>query len=143
MSSDAKSRRIFDLKYLSSLKICPNGRSECFCANLEEALTLLPEHIRVYLRIINPILTGKIVFAPNTSLVTEIITKANSTFDRIGGFKRLISDLTLFLTDNQHELNQIGAIIGFDDLKWKNGFETVYRVDRRYNFRLKSRPNIN
>lgn len=113
------------LESISSKKECEKN-DNCFCRKLESALTNLPEEAQIYVNIIKPILFGKILFAPNSSVISDIIGKANNTFVRIEIFKNLLKDLVGFFTRFESELDEMTSLMLFNTKDRKNGVFKVF-----------------
>lgn len=74
-------------------------------------MSSLPDDTKLYYKIIKPILFGKILFAPNTSQVRRVISKANSTFAKFELYRNLFADLVRVLNQTESQLSQFLSIL--------------------------------
>lgn len=78
----------------------------CFCQTAFKTISHMPEDIQVLFKQVKPILFGKILYSPNTIEYTNlIIQKANTTFQNIHLFSKLIGKLASLAEQTLLKLN--------------------------------------
>lgn len=104
-----------------------------FCARLDEAATWnsWPEQLRVYYKILKPMLFGKILYAPNhVDIVDRIVRRANSTtFARFELMRRFLEDLSKVLASVEEQLVPILTLMDRSK-SWSSEFKSFLKVSK-------------